>query len=154
MSFSIQPITKENWRAFVKLKVRDDQAKFVATNLYSVAEAQFGHEDEFGHWDFFPFGIYDGDVPVGFFMYALNFNAETQAFVARLMADEKHQGRGIGRFGIETMLNRFRQDERIKKVGISYEPENEVARKLYAKLGFEETGEILDGEVVAVQKIR
>jgi len=70
------------------------------------------------------------------------------------MVDEKFQGKGYGKFGMEWMLELFRADERIKKVSISYEPENEGARKLYASLGFAETGEIVDGETVAVLKLR
>lgn len=63
----IRPVTKENWKELIRLKVRDDQTHFVASNLYSIAEAQFGDHDE-GHWDFFPCGIYDDDTPVGFLM--------------------------------------------------------------------------------------
>ena len=55
---------------------------------------------------------------------------------------------------MEWMLNIFRADERIKMVGISYEPENNGARKLYASLGFVETGEIIEGEAVAELKLR
>ena len=45
-------------------------------------------------------------------------------------------------------------DERIKTVGISYEPKNEGARKLYASLGFVETGDMDEGEVVAELNLR
>lgn len=150
----IRPVTKENWEALIKLNVRQEQRNFVASNLYSIAQAQFGDEFE-GHWDLFPFGIYDGDVPVGFLMYALRFeHTKHQAFIQRLMVDEKFQGKGFGRFGMEWMLEIFRADERIKTVGISYEPENDGARNLYASLGFVETGEIVDGEVVAELNLR
>ena len=63
----IRPVTRENWKELIRLKVRDDQSHFVDSNLYSIAEAQFGDEYE-GHWDLQPFGIYDGDTPVGFLM--------------------------------------------------------------------------------------
>jgi diamine N-acetyltransferase len=150
----LQSVTIENWRALVKLRVREDQKHFVAANVYSIAEAQFGFDYE-GHWDFHPFGIYDGDTPVGFLMYGFNFGHPTQqAFIIRLMVDEKFQGRGYGRLGMQKMIEIFRADERIKEVGISYEPENEVARKLYANLGFVESGEMLDNEVLAVLKLR
>ena len=150
----IRPVTKENWEALIDLKVREDQRHFVASNLYSIAEAQFGEELE-GHWDFHPFGIYDRDMPVGFLMYGNNFLHPTQqAFIIRLMVDEKYQGKGYGRFGVEKLLEIFRTDERINAVGISYEPENEVARKLYASFGFVETGRIIEGEVEAVLKMR
>ena len=66
----IYPVVRENWQALIDLKVREDQKHFVASNLYSIAQAQFGDEFE-GHWDLFPYGIYDGDMPVGFLMYAL-----------------------------------------------------------------------------------
>lgn len=149
----IRPVTKENWEALIDLKVRDDQKNFVASNLYSIAQAQFGDEYE-GHWDLTAFGIYEGDAPVGFFMYGLNYeHPKQQAYIQRLMVDEKFQGKGYGRFGMEKMLEIFRADERIKEVSISYEPENDGARKLYASLGFIETGEIVEDEVVAVLKL-
>ncbi len=152
MSLSVQPVTKDNWRELAKLKVREDQRNFVAPNLYSIAEVQFGFDmlDE-SHWELFPFGIYDGETPVGFFMDGYHFpHTKYQAFIFRLMVDENRQGKGYGKFAMEYMLEIFRQDKRIRKVGISYEPENEVARKLYASLGFLETGEIQGEEVVAV----
>ena len=150
----IRPVTKANWQALIKLKVREDQKHFVASNVYSIAQAQFGDEYE-GHWDLHPFGIYEGDIPVGFLMYALNFEHPTQqAFIQRLMVDENFQGKGYGKFGMEWMLELFRADQRIKEVSISYEPENEGARKLYASLGFAETGRIVEGEVEAVLKLR
>src|SRR5215216_5661747 len=154
MPLSIRPVTKDNWRELAKLKVRDDQTHFVASNTYSIAESQFGDEYE-GHWDLFPNGIYEGAIPVGFLMYGYNFEHPThQAFIQRLMLDQNYQGKGYGRFGMEKMLEIFRADERIKTVGISYEPNNEAARKLYASLGFVETGEIMDGEAVAFLRLQ
>lgn len=150
----IRLVTKDNWQELIKLKVRDDQTHFVASNLYSIAQAQFGDEYE-GHWDLFPYGIYDDNAPVGFLMYALNFeHPKQQAFIQRLMVDEKFQGRGYGRFGMQALLDIFRADERIQEVAISYEPQNEGARKLYASLGFVEPGEIVDGETLAILKLR
>ncbi len=151
----IRPVTKDNWKELIRLKVREDQTHFVASNLYSIAESQFGDEYE-GHWDLFPYGIYDDDdTPVGFLMYGCNFeHPKQQVFIQRLMVDENHQGKGYGRFGMEKMLELFRADERIQEVGISYEPENEAARKLYASLGFEETGEMVGDEVLAVLQLR
>ena len=150
----IHPVTKSNWQELIKLKVHDDQKHFVASNLYSIAQVQFG-DDYAGHWDLHAFGIYEGDTPVGFFMYGYDFEyPKQQAFIFRLMVDEKYQGRGFGHFAMEKMLEIFRADERIAHVGISYEPENDIARKLYAGLGFVETGEILGDETLAVLKIR
>ena len=142
----VRPVTINNWRELSKLKVREDQTHFVASNVHSIAESQFGYDDpDDGHWDMYPFGIYDDSgAPVGFLMYGYNFAApKMQAFIIRLMVDENQQGKGFGRFGMNWMLERFRQEEQIKDVAISYEPDNEVGRKLYASLVFVETGEML-----------
>ena len=155
MTISFQPVTKDNWRALAKLKVHDDQTHFVASNVYSIAESQFGFDEADGsHWDMYPFGIYDGETPVGFFMYGYNFsNRNFEAFIIRLMVDENQQAKGYGYFGMKSMLEIFREDVRIQAVGISYEPDNEIARKLYERIGFVETGEIHEGEVIAVYNI-
>jgi diamine N-acetyltransferase len=150
----LHPVTAQNWNALIKLKVADHQTDFVASNLYSIAEAQFGFEDE-GHWDLYPFGAYIDDTPVGFVMYAYNFNhSRFQAFIVRLMVDQQFQGRGYGRDIMQLVLQEFRENEKIKNIGISYEPENVAARKLYASLGFVEPGEMLDRELLAVLKLR
>jgi diamine N-acetyltransferase len=154
VNLSLQPVTARNWRVLIKLKVREDQSQFVASNLYSIAEAQFGFEDE-GQWVFHPFGVYAGDEPVGFVMYCLNPNhSRFQGFIMRLMVDERFQGKGYGREIMRQVLDVLRTDERVRNVGISYEPHNEIARKLYASLGFIEPGEMLDDETLAVLSLR
>lgn len=150
--FEVRPVTKENWKELIALKVRDDQKHFVASNLYSIAEAQFGEDlPGEGHWDMFPYGMYDENVPVGFLMISFNYHYERfQGFIYRLMVDEKHQGKGYGKFGMNWILETYRANDRVKAVAISYEPNNEAARKLYASLGFIETGEMVDEEMLAV----
>lgn len=151
----IHPVTKENWRELSKLQVAENQKDFVAPNVYSIAVAQFGIDDDIGHWSLYPFGVYDEGMPVGFFLYGLNYeHPETQGLIMRLMVDEKHQNRGYGRFAMQAMLEIFRADEKVKKIALSYEPENNLAQKFYARLGFVETGEIFEGELVAILKMR
>jgi hypothetical protein len=53
-----RPGSRDNWRELVKLHVHESQNRFVASNVYSIAEAQFGVDDtETGHWDMFPHGF-------------------------------------------------------------------------------------------------
>jgi len=158
MSLKICPVTKDNWRELSTLRVRDDQANFVATNLQSIAEAQFGFDDQpgFGHWDAVSFGIYDENKPVGFFMLGYNYlNPKMQAYVIRLMVDEKFQGRGYGKCAMNWILDHFRGNARVRTLAINYESNNNPARALYASFGFRETGEIeQNGEVVAILQIK
>ena len=116
MDITLQPVTAANWRALIKLKVREDQNYFVASNLYSIAEAQFGWEEE-GHWDFHPFGAYANGEPVGFIMYCFNLNhSRFQAFIMRLMVDERFQGKGYGCEIMKQVLDVFRIKEQINNV--------------------------------------
>jgi len=154
MNITLQPVTAENWRTLIQLKVREDQSHFVASNLLSIAESQFGFDDE-GHWNSYPFGIYAGEDPVGFLMYASNLaHSKIQIFIMRLMVDEKFQGNGYGREAMKLTLDEIRKDSRVRKVAISYSPQNVDARQLYASLGFEETGEMAGEELLAVLKLR
>lgn len=152
----IRIITKDNWKELIALKVRDDQKHFVASNLYSIAEAQFGEDiPGEGHWDMLPYGIYDESIPVGFLMISYNLaNQRFQGFIYRLMVDERFQGKGYGKFGMAWTLETYRGNKRVKAIAISYEAENETARKLYASFGFVETGEMVDDEVLALLSLQ
>ena len=41
MTIILKEIDNQNWKQCIKLKVRMDQQGFVASNLYSLAEAKF-----------------------------------------------------------------------------------------------------------------
>ena len=154
MSLEFRPVTQKNWQSLIKLKVRDGQQDFVSSNVSSIAESHFGFEEE-GHWDLFPYGLYLNDEPVGFAMTGLNVNhSRFQGLILRLMVDERFQGRGYGRQAMKVMTEMFLANEHVKAVCISYAPENDTARNLYASFGFVETGEMLESEVMAVLQLR
>lgn len=77
----------------------------------------------------FPFGIYDGDTPVGF-----------------LMIDKAYQGKRYGKEAVRLALEFIKTYPcgDAEYCWLSYEPENQVAAKLYSSFGFEETGD-MDG---------
>lgn len=67
------------------------------------------------------------------------------------MIDKDHQGKGYGKKAFTKVLDLIKTlpQGNATSVFLSYEPENEVARKLYASFGFVETGDIDEGEVIA-----
>jgi diamine N-acetyltransferase len=88
-------------------------------------------------------------------MYATNTaHPKILVFVMRLMVDEKFQGQGFGRKAMELALEKFRPDQELRVVAISYEPDNVGAKRLYASLGFKETGEMAGEELLAVLNLR
>jgi len=73
----------------------------------------------------------------------------------RLMIDEKYQNKGYGREAVRLALDFIKTLPcgRSEYCWLSYEPENEVARRLYHSFGFEETGEKDCDELIAVLKL-
>jgi diamine N-acetyltransferase len=61
----LKKISGKNIWDILKLRVRENQRSFVASNDISIIEAYVA-QSENGHA--FPFGIYDDETPVGFCM--------------------------------------------------------------------------------------
>jgi len=141
MTMTLREITRDNWLQCVRLTVAPEQEAFVASNGASLAQSKYEPE-----W--IPLALYDDEEMVGFVMYGVN-REEGKYWILRVMVDRRYQGQGYGRAAMRLLLERLRAIPGCDEVAISYEPENEVARRLYASCGFRETGEILEGETVA-----
>jgi diamine N-acetyltransferase len=71
-----------------------------------------------------------------------------QYWIVRLMVSQNHQGRGYGRAIMQQVIEELKQEPDCDAIHISFVPENEGARALYASLGFVDTGRVEDGETV------
>lgn len=141
MTVTLRTIDRDNWRECIGLRVAPHQEAFVASNVYSLAQAKAQPECV-------PLAIYDDDRMVGFVMYALDAD-EHKYWIYRLMIDAAYQGRGYGRAAMLAVLARLRAEPDGLDVAISYEPENTAAEGLYRSLGFRTAGEISGTEIVA-----
>ena len=156
----LEKLTYDNFDDVFDLKVKREQYGFVASNCYSVAEA---YVTMINGGKVFPFAIYNDKRPVGFIMLGYGENADQDGVsmekdsyeVWRFMIDKRYQGRGYGKEALRQALEFIRTFPAgpAELCWISYEPENEIARKLYASFGFEETGEMCGDEIVAVLKL-
>lgn len=155
----------KNFDALVDLEVNQSQEEYVADNVYSLAEA-YANIAEGRHAQ--PFGIYDGNVPVGFLMIGYNIAEEEDDVVKyplikdnyliwRLMIDKHHQGKGYGKEAMKLALEFIRTFPcgEAEYCWLSYEPDNEAARQLYRSFGFVEATEMPAGwdEIPAVLKL-
>ena len=141
MNLIFKEITKENWEECIELKVSKEQEEFVASNAYSLLEANYGDK-------LYPLAIYDGETMVGFLMY--DKEPETNRMeMSRLMFDKKYQKRGYGRASVLKLLDLIREKYGKIEFYTSFEPKNIIAEKLYESVGFKKTGEIMWGELVA-----
>ena len=140
MSISLRAITMENFRECIKLGVSERQRSFVASNMFSLAEAKADGVSN-------PYAIYHGDQMVGFIMYDFE-PKEARGYITRLMVDSRFQGRGYGRAAMEQAIKRLKEIPDCKELQTSYAPANAAAEKLYSSLGFKHTGEQIDGEII------
>ena len=157
----LEKIHGQNVWDILRLKVAENQRHFVSSNDRSIIEA---YTTITGNGYAFPFGIYDDDIPVGFLMIGFGTDdywddappvAADNYNLWRLMIDEKYQNRGYGRAAVKLALDFINTLPcgKAEYCWLSYEPKNEVARRLYQSFGFEETGEKDCDELIAVLKL-
>lgn len=143
MTITLKELNQDNWEYCIDLKVYPQQEKFVASNLYSIAEAQFIE-------GCVPLAIYNDEILVGFIMYEPDLENQTEKayFITRLMIDSAYQGKGYAREAVQQVIQRLKESTDCRVIKTSYVPENTVAEKLYYSLGFIPTGEVEYGEII------
>lgn len=140
----LKTITKDNWIKAISLKVREDQVKFVASNTVSLAQLNFLE-------NFHAKGIYYGEEMVGFTLYGIDED-DNEYWIYRMMIDQKHQGKGYGKEAVQLVIEDIRamKGPHNQTISLSYEPDNEHAKRIYEKMGFREIdGFVIEGEQVA-----
>ena len=135
----LKEINQDNWKQAIRIGVAPEQRRFVASNLYSIAESKFNPA-------FVPLAIYDeAETMVGFLMYGIG---DGELWIIRLMVAQQYQRRGYGRAAMEEIIRRLEAKPDCREIFTSHKPDNDVAARLYKGLGFEDTGRIEDGELV------
>jgi diamine N-acetyltransferase len=140
-SVKLVPVDATNWRQVIRVAARPDQEAFVAPTANYLCLCHYG-----GEWQ--PWAVAARDHVVGHAMWARE-EADGSVWLGGLVIDADEQGKGYGQAAVEAFIEEFTSGSGDVNVALSYSPENEVARTLYLKLGFVETGEMEDDEVVA-----
>lgn len=137
----LREVTADTVRQICRLKVRPDQERFVAPNAVSIAEAYF-HRDR--AWFR---AVYAGETPVGFVMLS-DDPAKAEYYLWRFMMDGRFQRHGFGRRAIELVIDHVRQRPGATCLLTSCVPGDGTPIPFYEKLGFVQTGQEEDGELV------
>ena len=170
----LEKINWENYYRVIKLRVTKEQENYVALNRTSLIHAFLELSNG---TPVYAFAIMNGKTIVGFMqlMYSndwtgyeredwLNsdefkqYNGQPYYYIWRFMIDKKYQGRGYGKEAFKQTLDFIKTlpAGKAEYVLLSYEPSNELGRKLYGSFGFKEVfKEYLhdDDEVSAMLKI-
>lgn len=137
---TLREITAETVRAVCRLEVHPDQTGFVAPNAVSIAQAHFEPKAWFR-------AVYAGDEPVGFAMLYVD-TEKPEYFLWRFMIAGEHQGKGYGRRALNRVVEHVRALPGARELRSSYVPGDRGPRDFYLRYGFEETGEVDEGEHV------
>ena len=152
----LEEITLKNVTAVCELDVFEEQKHFVAPNTVSLAEAYATRND--GYF-VMPFAVYDNQFLIGFVMIGYGTLEEGEPEVAndnyliwRFMITKEHQNKGYTKPILDEVIKYVKTEPAgtANKIWLSYEPENEHAKRLYQQYGFVENGEVSGGELVAV----
>ncbi len=138
---TLREITAATVNDILKLKVKPEQEKFVASNAKSIAEAHFEPKAWFR-------AIYADDMPVGF-VQLIDDSSTPTYYVWRFMIDGAHQGKGYGRRALQLVIDYVRSRPNAREVTLSFIPAEGGPEPFYRSMGFMPTGEMEEGEVVA-----
>ncbi|MGL4650946.1 MAG: GNAT family N-acetyltransferase [Caldilineaceae bacterium] len=142
---SLREITEETLEQILRLKVTPEQENFVASNDRSIAQAHFSKNAWFR-------AIYADETPVGFLML-YDDPTEGTYFLWRLMIDAQFQRMGYGRQALDLLIKHVRNRPNADSLGTSFVPGEGTPGEFYKKYGFEETGEVDDGEIVVAKSL-
>lgn len=143
---TLREITRETLLDVLRLKVAPEQARFVAPNAVSIAEAHFSPDVAWFR------AIYFGETPAGFVMLEAD-ESKPRYFLWRFMVDARYQGRGIGRRAIELVMDHVRTRPGATELVTSCVPGDGGPGPFYEKLGFVYTGAEEEGELVMRRKL-
>ena len=136
-------------RDFLLLDVHENQKNLVASVAQSYADALFPPVDyKYGPPVPWIRGVLLNSEPVAFVMCADPTEQQKDPWLWRLLVDKSHQGCGIGRFTVESVLTRYREMG-CARVLVCWAPVEGNAGDFYKKIGFIETGEKMGDEIVA-----
>ena len=109
----------ENFEAVIALQAAPEQSKFVASNLYSIAQAKVYPECV-------ALAAFDNDQAVGFAMYCPI--GQTGNLDPAADGEWDCQRKGFGEVILHGVLQRIMADLSRHRVYISFEPDNHAAR--------------------------
>ncbi|MFJ9682581.1 GNAT family N-acetyltransferase [Streptomyces sp. NPDC101194] len=150
-SLHLQEITPDNFETAIDLRVRPDQEHLVAPVMKSLAEA-YVHTAV--AW---PRLICDDDEAVGFLMAFFDIDwtgkgTDFRSGLWRLNIAAGKQGRGYGRFAVESVATEIRRRGGTRLTA-TWHPGTDGPAGFYLGLGFRPTGETSGDETVGVLEL-
>ncbi len=151
---SLREVTRENWRATLRLAVHPDQRRFVAGDDAPItAIALIKAYVRTGGVSWAPYVIVAGagetEKMVGFVALAYEPESADEYWVFHFFIDRRYQRRGYGAAALVRLIELVRREQpRARMLRLVVHPENQPAHRLYTRAGFRATGTERWGEPV------
>ena len=139
----LRKIDESNFIECFNLSLGEGQDRFVSHPIRSLAQAYVYYNQ------CTPFGIYRNDTIVGYVMVIYDYDEETYN-IWHMMIDEKYQGKGYGSIAIKLCIDYIKSKPfgSSNDVILTCNIDNSIAIHIYEKIGFKDTGERDDNELV------
>jgi diamine N-acetyltransferase len=146
MKVHLEPVTVNNWKACAALELASGQENFLPSNLYSIAESQFYEHSKSRAI------CNEQKIIVGYALFGRDiFTNKWKIF--RIMIDKSCQGKGYGESAMKEIIGQIAKEPNGNEILICYQNDNQVARRLYTRLGFVEQEIDNEGKVTALLEL-
>ena len=141
------PITRDNWRAAVGVRVAEGQLPYVAAYepvaLIILAKAFLRVAD----LDWWPMLITEDGKPRGVVALVDERGPRSGLAIFHLVIDRDQQRRGYGRAALQAIVSLAERTQGCERLSLTVHPENSVAIALYRSQGFVDDGVAEDGDL-------
>lgn len=139
----LKRIDESNFIDCFNLKLGEDQDKFVSHPIRSLAQAYVYYNQ------CTPFGIYKDSIMLGYVMVIYDYNDENYN-IWHMMIDDKYQNNGYGTSALELCIDyiKLKPFGQSNHIILTCNMENYAAIHIYEKLGFKDTGDTDDKEII------
>lgn len=140
---TLKKVDESNFIESFNLNLGYGQDKFVSHPVRSLAQAYIYYNQ------CTPFAIYKDNTIIGYVMVIYDYEEETYN-IWHMMIDEKHQGKGYGSEAVKLCIDYIKSKPfgKSNDIVLTCHINNSHAIHVYEKLGFKDTGERDDDEII------
>lgn len=148
-TLTIREVTRENWRATLRLAVHPEQQRFIADAVPIAAIALAKAYIRPGGLLWLPYAFYATTQMIGFTELAYEPASTDNYWIFHFFIDLLYQGQGYGKQALLLFVDFIRQQHaKCRSIHLTVHPDNTRAQRLYTSVGFQLTGGIMEGEPI------
>lgn len=131
----LREINEHNWLEVARLKIQEEQQKFVAPPIGILARAYVYRKNRAA-----AYAIYNDETVVGVLMVR-DLDEEPACYeLQQWIIGEQYQGQGFGQAALREIIAVLRKEGKYQSIEVCVKMEDQTAVHVYQKAGFVDTG--------------